>query len=108
MGRRGCGTRKLLRAGIGGRPACPELTELEVESDLGRLLEVAALLGCTWGCKSRLGEALHGLYQAEDPPCIIGVAAMDSSPAREEARVSSRLAFSFPARKLPAGICSEG
>ncbi len=42
------------RAGIGRLPAYTELTELEVESDLGRLLVLAALVGC-------IGQAKAGL-----------------------------------------------
>ena len=42
----------LLRAGIGRPPTCPELTELEVELDLGRFLEPAALVGCTGAAKA--------------------------------------------------------
>ncbi len=96
-------TKKLLRAGMGGHPHVhAELTELKVESDLGCLLESAALLGCTWACNSRLGEAL--VYQIEDPPSVGGTAAMWTAPQlKKAAGVSSSLAFCFPARRPPAG-----
>ncbi len=77
---------------MGCPPVNAELTELKVESNLGCLLESAALLGCTWAGNSRLGEAL--VYQKEDRPSVIGVAAMDSFPAGEDGKGFVQAGFS--------------
>jgi hypothetical protein len=40
------------------------------------------------------------VYQAEDPPCVIGVAAMDSSHAGEGGEGFAQAGFLFPGQEV--------